>query len=93
MDDSFQHRHERVVIETARHHIEGTLTLARDGYRSRVSDVLNAGEKDFVSLSDVTLWPHDDPTAAERHPFAVVARQQIVLATPPANQSSPLTSF
>lgn len=91
--DDFQHRHERVVIETARHHIEGTLTLARDGYRSRVSDVLNAGEKDFVSLSDVTVWPHVDPTAVERHPFAIVARQQIVLATPPVDERSSLTSF
>ena len=37
-----EHRQERVRIETERHRIEGSLTLARDGYRSRVSDVLNA---------------------------------------------------
>ena len=35
-------RHERILIETNRHRIAGTLTLARDGYRSRVSDLLNA---------------------------------------------------
>lgn len=92
-EDSLQHRHERVIIETARHRIEGTLTLARDGYRSRVSDVLNASERDFVSLTDVTLYPHDDPTAGETHPFAVIARQQIVLAMPSAGSRSSLTSF
>ncbi|WP_354698778.1 hypothetical protein [Paraconexibacter sp. AEG42_29] len=77
-----QHRHERVQIETARHRIEGTLTLARDGYRSRVSDVLNATERDFVSLTDVTLIPHDAPQTPEMHEFVIVARNQIVLAIP-----------
>ncbi|MCW2958892.1 MAG: hypothetical protein JWP18_1695, partial [Solirubrobacterales bacterium] len=42
MENMDQHRYERVIIETVRHRIEGTVTLARDGYRSRLSDVLNA---------------------------------------------------
>ena len=50
-----QTRQERVYLETGRHRIAGTLTLARDGYRSRVSDVLNASERDFISLTDVTV--------------------------------------
>ena len=52
-----EHRQERIRIETERHRIEGVLTLARDGYRSRVSDVLNAAERDFITLTDVTVAP------------------------------------
>jgi hypothetical protein len=52
-------RTERIGIETERHRIEGVLTLARDGYRSRVSDVLNASERDFITLTDVTVAPLD----------------------------------
>ena len=51
------HRHERIRVETERHRIEGVMTLARDGYRSRVSDVLNASERDFITLTDVTVAP------------------------------------
>ena len=50
---SMEHRQERVRIETARHRIEGSLTLSREGYRSRVSDVLNASERDFLTLTEV----------------------------------------
>ena len=42
-----EQRRERVYLETERHRISGWITLARDGYRSRVSDVLNA--TDFVT--------------------------------------------
>lgn len=90
-----QHRHERVVIETARHRIEGTLTLARDGYRSRVSDVLNATERDFLSLTDATLTPHDQSAGAEQHDFVIVSRHQIVLVIPAGDdgpQPPPLTA-
>jgi hypothetical protein len=80
MEDMSQHRQERILIETDRHRIEGLLTLARDGYRSRVSDVLNATERDFISLTDVTveLLGHDGP--GTRHEFLAVSRQHIVIA-------------
>ena len=39
-------------METARHRITGILTLPSDGYRSRLSDFLNASERDFISLTD-----------------------------------------
>lgn len=86
MEAMEQHRYERVLIETARHRIEGTITLQRDGYRSRVSDVLNATERDFVALTDVIVEPlvGDDPTA--RHELVIVARAQIVLAIPLSEQ-------
>jgi hypothetical protein len=77
-----QTRQERVYFETARHRIAGTLTLARDGYRSRVSDVLNATERDFISLTDVTveLVGHDGP--GTHHDFLAVSRQHVVIAIP-----------
>jgi hypothetical protein len=73
------HRQERIRVETPRHRIEGSMTLARDGYRSRVSDVLNASERDFLTLTDVTLAPLDGG-AVESHSFLVLARAHIVFA-------------
>jgi hypothetical protein len=71
------HRQERVRIETERLRIEGVLTLARDGYRSRVSDVLNAAERDFITLTDVTVSPLEGgPT--ELHSYLTLARRHIV---------------
>src|SRR6188472_2492711 len=77
-----QHRNERVYLETSRHRISGLLTLARDGYRSRVSDLLNASERDFISLTDcvVELIGHEGP--GTRHDFIAVSRRHIVFAIP-----------
>jgi len=72
-------RRERVRLETERHRIEGVLTLARDGYRSRVSDVLNASERDFLTLTEVTVAPLDGGPI-ELHPYLTVARRHIVFA-------------
>ena len=76
---SINHRRERIRIETDRHRIEGLLTLARDGYRSRVSDVLNASERDFITLTEVTVQPLDGGPS-EMHPFLTIARRHIVFA-------------
>jgi hypothetical protein len=73
------HRRERVRLETERHRIEGLLTLARDGYRSRVSDVLNASERDFITLTDVTVSPLEGGPV-ELHPYLSLARRHIVFA-------------
>lgn len=77
--DQGQHRTERVVMETERHRITGMLTLARDGYRSRVSDLLNANERNFISLTDVSI-ERLDGGAPEEHAFLAVSRRHIVLA-------------
>jgi hypothetical protein len=74
-----EHRQERIRIETERHRIEGVLTLARDGYRSRVSDVLNASERDFITLTDVTVAPIEGGPV-ELHPYLTLARRHIVFA-------------
>ena len=73
------HRRERVRIETERHRIEGVLTLARDGYRSRVSDVLNASERDFLTLTEVAVTPLEGGPV-ELHPYLTLARRHIVFA-------------
>jgi hypothetical protein len=72
-------RQERVRIETERHRIEGVLTLARDGYRSRVSDVLNAAEREFITLTEVTVSPLEGGPV-ELHPYMSLARRHIVFA-------------
>ena len=74
-----EHRKERIRIETERHRIEGVLTLARDGYRSRVSDVLNAAERDFLTLTEVTVAPLEGGPI-ELHPYLTLSRRHIVFA-------------
>jgi hypothetical protein len=79
--ESVDHKRERVRVETERHRIEGWLTLALDGYRSRVSDVLNASEHDFITLTEVTVSPLQGG-ASEAHPYLTIARRHIVFAVP-----------
>jgi len=74
-----EHRQERIRVETERHRIEGLLTLARDGYRSRVSDVLNASERDFITLTEVTVAPLEGGPV-ELHRYMSLARRHIVFA-------------
>lgn len=75
---NIEQRRARVRLETPRHRIEGSLTLPRDGYRSRVSDFLNTAERGpFLSLTDVTLEPLDGGPR-EEHRFLAVSRSQIV---------------
>lgn len=73
------HRRERIRIETEHHRIIGELTLARDGYRSRVSDVLNAPERDFLTLTEVSVEPLSGGPV-ELHPYLTIARRHIVFA-------------
>jgi hypothetical protein len=82
---SMDHRRERIRLETPRHRIEGFITLARDGYRSRVSDVLNASERDFLTLTDVSVEPLDGGPP-ESHPFLVIARRHIVFVVGPPEE-------
>jgi hypothetical protein len=77
--ETMDNRKERIRIETERHRVEGVLTLARDGYRSRVSDVLNASERDFLTLTDVAVTPLDGGPV-ELHPYLTLARRHIVFA-------------
>jgi Family of unknown function (DUF6812) len=77
-----QQRSERVLLETDRYRIFGTLSLPRDGYRSRLSDFLNASDRDFISLTDVVMEAVGGDGSTSRHDFITVARSHIVFAMP-----------
>ena len=64
-----QHRFERISIQTPRHLIVGVATLASDGYRSRLSDLLNAPERNFMSLTDATVTELDGDHEVAHHEF------------------------
>jgi len=76
-----ENRHQRLLVETDRHRIRGEVTLAREGYRSRISDMLNASERDFIALTNVTIDPLDGGPQLTGD-FVAVARAKIVFALP-----------
>ena len=76
-----QQRRERVELETSRYRMSGFVTLAEQGFRSRVSDLLNATEREFISLTDVTLEPLEGGETVQR-PFVAVSRAHIVFVCP-----------
>jgi hypothetical protein len=76
------HRDERIVVETTRHRITGMLRLPRDGYRSRLTDNLNAAERAFLPLTDVEIRTLDATGEPEKRAFLAVSLTHIVLATP-----------
>jgi hypothetical protein len=77
-----EHRDQRIVAETTRYRIEGVLRLPRDGYRSRLTDYLNSGERSFIALTDVELEPIDGSEPKARRPFMALALDHIVLVSP-----------
>jgi hypothetical protein len=76
-----EHRDQRIVAETTRYRIEGILRLPRDGYRSRLTDYLNSGERSFIALTDVELEPIDGSEPKASHPFMALALRHIVLVS------------
>jgi len=79
-DQHVQHRYERISIDTIRHRIVGVATLASDGYRNRLSDLLNAPEREFISLTDATVELLDGGGEVEHHDFIAVHRHHVVFA-------------
>ncbi len=76
-------RKERIELETVRHRMTGSVTLSQNGFRSRISDVLNASEREFIAMTDVTLQPLDGGQPVQRE-FVAVSRQHIVFVAPAA---------
>jgi hypothetical protein len=74
-----QLRQERVRIETARHEIEATLQLPQEGFRSRLTDFLNAQGDDFLALTDAEVTWLDGARAPEHHAFLALASRHVVL--------------
>lgn len=76
------HREERIVVETARYRLTGTVRLPVEGYQSRLTDHLNAGEREFVALTDVEIVPLEPAgSAPARHGYVALGRRHIVFAT------------
>lgn len=74
-------RTEKVELETTRHRIEGEVTLPASGSRSRFTDWLSAGERDFLVVTGAVVTPLDGGEA-QRHDVLAVARAHVVLAAP-----------
>ena len=79
-------------METARHRITGILTLPADGYRSRLSDFLNATERDFVSLTECVVELIGRDGGGTEHGYIAVSRGHIVLAIPLGEAEAPPSS-
>jgi hypothetical protein len=85
------HRDERIIVETDRHRITGVLRLPADGYRSRLTDYLNASERAFVALTDVEVTLLQGEPRIERRPFLALSLRHVVLAMP-ADETSDVAS-
>ena len=83
-----EQRNERILIETDRHRIVGAVMLPSDGYRSRLSDFLNASDRDFIAVTDAVVAPLEAPDEPYRSEFIAVGREHIVLAMPEPPRAS-----
>jgi hypothetical protein len=79
---SVEQRDERIIVETDRHRITGRLRLPADGYRSRLTDYLNASERLFLALTDVEVTNLDGPPRVEKRDFIALSLRHVVLAMP-----------
>ncbi len=77
-----EQRDERIIVETERHRITGLLRLPIDGYRSRLTDYLNASERSFLALTDVEVTSLHGPPRVEQREFITLSLRHIVLAMP-----------
>jgi hypothetical protein len=77
-----EQRDERIIVETDRHRITGLLRLPVDGYRSRLTDYLNAAERAFLALTDVEVTSLQGTPRVEYREFLALSVSHIVLAMP-----------
>jgi hypothetical protein len=75
-------RAERIIVETDRHRITGHVSLPADGYRSRLTDYLNASEREFLALTDVEIASLDGAPRIEKRDFIALSLRHVVLAMP-----------
>jgi hypothetical protein len=80
-------REEQVVLETDRYRISGTLTLPREGYRSRLSDYVNQRDREFFTLSDATVTELDAPDQTRQTSFLMVGRSHVRLIASAGDES------
>lgn len=70
----------RIAVETDRYRVVGSVVLPREGYRSRLTDFLNGGEREFIAVTDVEMESLDRPGQPMRSDFIALSRRHIVLA-------------
>jgi hypothetical protein len=75
-------RQEKVVVETDRYRIQGSLTLPREGYRSRLSDHINRRDHEFFTILDASLSALDGSGRDWEAPVVMLARRHIRLLVP-----------
>ena len=75
-------RLKQIIAETDRYRITGFLRLPPEGYRSRLSDYLNAPDRAFLPLTDVEMTPVNGTGEAEQHKFVALALSHVVWAAP-----------
>jgi hypothetical protein len=71
----------KIILETDRYRITGMLRLPPEGYRSRLSDYLNAPERAFLSLTDVALAPLSGDGPVQRMSFLALSVRHVVFVT------------
>lgn len=75
-------REERIVVVTEHYCLTGTVRLPAEGYRSRLTDHLNAGEHEFLALTDVEISSLEESSLPRaRHAYVALGRRHIVFAT------------
>ena len=77
-----EQRTERIIVETDRHRITGHVLLPADGYRSRLTDYLNASEREFLALTDVEVATLEGAPRIEKRDFIALSLRHVVLAMP-----------
>lgn len=72
-------RRERVVLETERQRVVGDVILPAEGFRTRLSDLLNSEGLRFISLVNARVTDHGTGQTVERA-FIAVARDHVQVA-------------
>jgi hypothetical protein len=74
-------RRERVIVETERYRLTGSLSVPESGYRSRVSDLFNSADREFIALSDVEVEALGSNEPPAHRDFLAVSRRHVVFVT------------
>ena len=72
-------RSQRVVLETERQRISGDIILPAEGFRTRLSDLLNSEGLRFIALVNAEVTDHATGETIRRE-FVAVARDHVQVA-------------
>lgn len=92
MEGSHTRKLERVMLETARYRVQGTIMLPPEGYKSRLSDHLNQAEREFLVILGASLTPFGDPDAAFEVEVLMVQRARVDVIFPLGQADGPTRS-